>query len=190
MLLGSSEIPMEVWALFKDMLERPDLPVQNVLEIVEKAVSGCIDMENDFNLFGYDFAIQKGRIKTQRAKLKKETFIDFSDVQKDRSDAKEIGGANINVISFQADALSDSKSEFDELFDNAELRSAVETIKALNDDFITEFQVDLIALIKKAVRGVPQAVLKLKKVCEEVVCVGEQVKIILSANVSVEECFA
>lgn len=76
------------------------------------------------------------------------------------------------------------------MFDNAELKCAIESIKSLNDDFIVDYSVDLIALIKKAVQGIPQAVLKLKEVCEQMSCVAEQVKIILNSGVSIDECFA
>ena len=46
------------------------------------------------------------------------------------------------------------------------------------------------ARVEKAVKGIPQAVLKLKGVCDEMPCVAEQVKVILSSGVSVEECFS
>ena len=76
------------------------------------------------------------------------------------------------------------------LFDNEELMYAINTVKDLNNDFVVEYSIDLIGLIKKAVQGIPQAVVKLKEVCDSMEIVAEQVKIILSSGASIDTCFA
>lgn len=184
-------LDMEVWGLFSQMSELPNIPVEHALEIIERAKEGAIDLTREFNLFGYDYAIKTNRKRKAIKKLSTETFIDFSGCRDDRqSDVESRGGISIDVVSYQADALSDAKNEFECLFDNEELKCAIESIKSLNDDFMVEYSIDLISLIRKAVKGIPQAVLKLKEVCDEMTCVAEQVKIILSSGVSVEECFS
>lgn len=193
--LGNSEVPKEVWKLFKSMLDNVDkdvdkvYEVENVCEIVQKALEGKIDMNSEFKLKAYNETINMGKRRNAVQKMKKETFIDFFSSDEDKYTNEVTGGVTIDVVSFQADTMSEAKSDYDCILDNAELISAINNIKALNEDFIVEYQVDLISLIKKAVQGIPQAVVKLREICEEVSCVGEQVKIILSSGVSISECF-
>lgn len=182
--LCSKEIDPRVWGLFAQM-KHNDKVVENALEIIGAAQSGGIDLNRAFNLFGYDFAINKNKKLKAITKLGTETFIDFSNSQSENYQ----GGIDIDTVSFEADALDEAKNEYEYLFDNAELRSAIECIQALNDDFIVEYSVDLIGLIKQAVKGVQTAVSKLKEVCSEMPCVAEQVKIILSSKVPIDECF-
>lgn len=187
--LCSDEVNKQIWGLFAQMQENPNIEVEHVMEIVDRAMEGAIDLTKKFNLYGYDYAVKTNRKRKQRKKAAIETFIDFSG-NKDEDTPETRGGVSIDVVSYQADMLSEAKNEFEQLFDNAELKCAIESIKSLNDDFIVDYSVDLIALIKKAVHGIPQAVLKLKEVCEQMSCVAEQVKIILNSGVSIDECFA
>lgn len=184
-------VDMEIWGLFTQMKDMPSLPVEHALEIVERAMEGAIDLDREFNLYGYDYAIKTGKKRKAIKNLSTETFIDFSGCRDDKqNDVESKGGVSIDVVSFQADALSDARNEFECLLDNAELQCAIESIKSLNEDFMVEYSIDLISLIRKAVKGIPQAVLKLKGVCDEMPCVAEQVKVVLSSGVSVEECFS
>lgn len=187
--LCSDEVNKQIWGLFAQMQENPNIEVEHVMEIVDRAMEGAIDLTKKFNLYGYDYAVKTNRKRKQRKNAAIETFIDFSG-NKDEDTPETRGGVSIDVVSYQADMLSEAKNEFEQLFDNAELKCAIESIKSLNDDFIVDYSVDLIALIKKAVQGIPQAVLKLKEVCEQMSCVAEQVKIILNSGVSIDECFA
>jgi hypothetical protein len=166
-------------------MQNNDKVIENALEIIGAAQRGSIDFNRAFNLFGYNFAINKNKMLKAITKLSTETFIDFSNSQSEYYQ----GGVDIDTVSFKTDALDEAKNEYEYLFDNAELRSAIECIQALNDDFIVEYSVDLIGLIKQAVKGVQTAVSKLKEVCNEMPCVAEQVKIILSSKVPIDECF-
>lgn len=182
-------IDSRIWALFTQM-QNSSMEIDCIEEIVTRAIEGGIDLDREFNLPAYVAAIHRNSDRKSYRKLTKETFIDFHGEREAAEDSSAMGGMSIDVVSYQADALSEAKSEFEMLFDNEELMYAINTVKDLNNDFVVEYSIDLIGLIKKAVQGIPQAVVKLKEVCDSVEVVAEQVKIILSSGVSVDTCFA
>lgn len=181
-------IDTRIWALFTQM-QNSSMEIDCIEEIVTRAIEGGIDLDREFNLPAYVAAIHRNSDRKSYRKLAKETFIDFHGEKEASEDSSSVGGISIDVVSYQ-DALSEAKSEFDMLFDNEELMYAVNTVKDLNNDFVVEYSIDLIGLIKKAVKGIPQAVVKLKEVCDSMEIVAEQVRIILSSGASIDTCFA
>jgi len=184
------EISPKVWSLFKDIEKyNGSFEIEHVEEILNSALSGDIDLTRDFNLAGYEHAILHREYKNKCSKASKIKFISFADSPTELEGDLRSGGLTIDEASYMSQNFAEVKSDFDVFFDNEELSSAVASIKQLNPEFIAEFDVDLIMLLKKATCGVPQAISKLKEICSNFAVVAEQIKILLTSGVSVEECF-
>lgn len=181
-----------VWVIFKgiDKFSSVDgFRIEHVSEMLDAACEGKIDLTRDFNLAAYERKILETEYKNSLKKASKIKFISFADSDTELEDDLRSGGMTINDVSYMNSKMSDIKSDFDEFFDNEELKSAINSIQQLNEDFITEYGVDLVVLLKKAASGLPQAIQKLKEVCSEFTVVAETIKVILASGVSVDECF-
>lgn len=82
------------------------------------------------------------------------------------------------------------KSAYEEYEDNDELQYAIQSIKESKDDLLKVEQVDIIVAIKRAVKGVPESIDIIKKICEKYTVLAEMIQIVLSSNQPVEELFA
>lgn len=191
-------MPAEVLALFKQMAVNPEKVVKNVDEIINNAFSGRIDFTRDFNLYGYDYIVGK--------KQKLSTYSDDTKRNKDCEDRCKCVYINFNApeeetsrdssliheseVVSKATAFGGLKDAFESIAEDSELAYAVNTIMELREDFLITDNVDIVVLIKQAVKGIPKAVKKLRSICEEYELVGEQVKVILTSKVDVSTCFA
>lgn len=181
-----------IWAIFRG-IERYNsvdgFQIEHVSEMLDAACEGKIDLSRDFNLAAYERKILETEYKNSIKKASKIKFISFADSDTELEGDLRDGGVTLDDVSYMSSKFSDVKSEIDQFFDDEELKSAIDSIQQLNEDFVTEYGVDLVVLLKKAAAGLPQAVAKLKEVCAEFSVVAETIKVILSSGVSVEKCF-
>lgn len=181
-----------IWSIFKGIEKYGEVDgfrIEHVDEMLTAALNGDINLKKEFNLAGYERAILAREHKNSRVKASKIKFISFADSATETESDLRNGGMTIDEVSYMSSNFSDVKSDFDKFFDNEELQSAVSNIRQLNEDFIVDYNLDLVVLLKKATSGIPQAISKLKEVCEEFKVVGEQIRVILASGVSVDECF-
>lgn len=186
----------KIWAIFAGLqdamakYDSSDFRIEHIDDIYRAAVDGKIDMSKPFNLAAYEFAIQHRDKLNKKKQMRDITFISFADSDTERDADLRSGGVSVDVASYRAEIFADVKSDFDQLFDNEELKYAIEQIKQLNDDMAVNYGVDLIVLLKQAVlTESPEAKSKIKEVCSKFSVVAEQVKIILSSGVPIQECF-
>lgn len=167
-------IPDRVQRLFVEMAEHPDKPVEYVDEILRAGMTGRIDLDSEFNLYGYCHKIKTtGNMSAVKKQLEKETYIAF-----DSSDFE--GTAKSGGV--QANKLTPFIEEYDAIEDKAELDFAVNMISQLHNDLLVQEGINIPVLIKRALVGVPQAIAGLKKVCDEFEILGEYIKVVLEAG--------
>lgn len=119
----------------------------------------------------------------------KKKAINFFDDGAECSELMKGGDITITQVSAYVNRLQEAKDEFEAIFDNAELHTAVENIKALREDFMTQENCDIIATLRGALRSIPEAVQRIKDICERNVCVANEIRIILESGVGFEELF-
>ena len=179
---GVDVLPEEVSLLFKEMATDGKSPVECADEIIRAGLEGRINLNVPFNLRGYEYTIKcTERMKKEQNKFKT-LYIDF---ENDKENTQR-GSGLYNADYVSQNCINKMHDAYEEIADSAELQSAIATIKSLNSDFIIEYDVDLVSLIKRAVGGFPEAREKLANVCKEFELVGEQVKLILSSGFEVE----
>lgn len=174
------QLPERVQALFSTMADKPTKSVEYVDEIIRAGLDGRIDLSSNFNLEGYCYRITstyKGKVEPKSLKKIKYLEDDTSDFE---NTAKSGGVLTNTIIKLE--------TSFEEIENDSELMFAVDTIKRLQMDFLVQEGISLKKLITRAIEGVPQAVKKLKVVCEEFELVGEQIKVILLSGKAMEVC--
>lgn len=174
--------------LFTDMADTPTKNVEYVQEIIDAAQQGRVNLNSDFNLAGYCYKISQNTMLKANSRKKKETFY-FEDDGIDESDwgkYSKQGGISMTEVTVQSKRFNALEQGFEALEDDSEFLDAINTIKNLRDDFLVNEGVDLIMLIKQALKYFPQAIKELKKICTEFELVGEQIKIILSSEKDIE----
>ena len=119
---------------------------------------------------------------------KKKSYIDFSGSNDDFDDVVNSGGVKSDFI--QLDSIEEMQDAFEEVLLNEELAYAVDTIKSLNDEFISDYGTDLVFALKRAVQGIPQAVDEIKKICADFSLVSELIETILKSKQEVAVLFA
>lgn len=194
LLNGSKQtktVKLQIWGLFVAMMENPTKNIEYIWEIFESAKAGRINLDRPFNLAKYDAIIRRnGKLNTYRdMKEFGLKYIDFSRESLDRQDSKANGGITVDVVSYQASVISDTVDDFEKLFIDDELKDAVGYVNALNESFIVDEGIDVIFLLKKALDGIPDAVAKLRTLCEDFPLIGENIKIIISSGQEVATLF-
>lgn len=184
---GKDGIPEEVLRLLSSL--KPEMGVEYVQEIIDAGLDGRINLDGNFNLGGYVYAIKRNGQLSERKEMARESHINFSSDGDTRSGEtrQEAGMVDANVVAYKM--YTQMNDSFENLVEDADLRYAIETIKSINEELVITYDVDLIVLLKKAASGVPQAVAKLKQLCDDFALVREQVKIVLSSGKPIEECF-
>lgn len=182
--MGVDEIPQKVLSLFSSYVGA-DKQLQNASEIVFAGIQGRINLDGKFNMEGYTHAIEHNKKLYKNNRKKKESFIDYGSPSDDYNTIAQEGG-------IQADRLQieEVKDAFEELIEHDELRYAVSAIKQVNAEFIVVEELDLIDAIRMALKGIPQAIKDVQRICDFYPQVAENVKTILSSGFEFEEVFA
>ena len=186
--MGVNELPVEVLNLFLSLTENPDKKVEFASEIISAGLQGRINFNKDFNLDAYEATIRKNQHLLKENERKKKSYIDFSGSNDDFDDVVTSGGVKADFI--QLDSIEEMQDAFEEVLLNEELAYAVDTIKSLNDEFISDYGTDLVFALKRAVQGIPQAVDEIKKICANFSLVSELIETILKSKQEVAVLFA
>ena len=196
-----TEIPPEIWGLLSEMEYLP-IPAENtkygldyvnveyVEEIIRAALNGRIALDSQFSLQSYLKKIEenKGKKALTDAQRVKHLCFDTDDSADDEYGVRDMNSVDADAVAYRN--YQDMTQSFDSVVHDSDLQFAISTIKALRTDFLILYKVDIPMLMKKALAGVPQAVTTLKQLCDESKVLAEQVRVILTANVSIDDCFA
>lgn len=183
---GVDELPLNVLNLFSPLSQTPEKKLEYAYEIIVGGLRGKINFSSGFNLEGYEMAVKKNYAMALENTKKKNTFIVMED--DGYEDFIRNGGTTLDLASVRM--VRKMEDEYEKLLDNEELEHAVETIKALNEEYIKSEGIDLIVCIKSALKGIPDAVNTVKQLCLDNSLVAEYIKVILECKTPVEELFA
>lgn len=151
-------------------------PVLNYcMEVCEAVIEGRVDIKH-FNMIGFIKSIQNNEKMNMEKSPKKVTYFK-PDVTCDDVDG---------VFESKIQAQEDLYAKYD---DEDEIQWAVNKINSLLDEFILDYGVHVIHVMKKAAIGFPQAKEILRNLCDEVDTLSELVYIILSSGQSLDELF-
>ena len=183
---GVSEIPEDVLYLFKDLVVNPDKKIEFASEIVVSGLQGHINLNKDFNIDAFEYAIKHNTFLNKERKKKKESYIEFD--SEDWEDSATHGGIQESQINGKA--VQKMADAFEEIIADDSLRYAVETIKSLNNDLIVEENIDFIEVLKQAVDFVPSAVEMVKYICDKYKVISDIAYEILNSGRPIDELFA
>lgn len=185
---GINELPDEVLGLFTSLLDNPNKKLEFASEIIFNGLSGRINFNQEFNIDAYEATIRKNQNLGKENKRKKECYIDMTDSADDWEEVSGRGGIKLAQVNSRAvDKIQDA---YEHLLLDDELKYAVDTIKAINEDLMVEESIDLIYALKQSVRGIPDAVKSVKEICENNSLVAELVKTVLNSGYEVGQIFA
>lgn len=182
--MGVDEIPEKVLGLFTSSAENGE-SLQYASEIVFSGIKGRINLDGEFNIHAYERAITKNGILSDYSRSKKETFLDCGTSNDDYDSVTQAGGVQADRLNLEV-----VQDAFEELLDDDELACAVSNIRRLNPEFITVEETDIIEALRLALKGIPQAIKELKRICEFYPQMSEDIKTVLSCGLSFDEVFA
>lgn len=180
--LGETEVPEKVLSLFKEAVSNGQ-EIHYASEIIVGGIKGRINLNRDFNLKGYEYAIENKKTINKHRRGKKELYIDFN--TDDIEETSRSGGISENKL-----PVRDLEDAYEKFIDSEEVRYAVSQIKNLNHELLVVEEVNLIDAIRLAVSGYVNAVNEVKRICDFYPYIAEYVKVILSSGVPIEEVFA
>lgn len=183
---GHNELPDEILNLFTDLVENPEKKIEFASEIISNGLQGRINFNSDFNIDAYEATIRKNNRLTKESKKKKEVFLDMNDSSDDFDEVASKGGIKVNRFMPASLQLQDA---FEQVLLDDELQYAISTIKELDDMLQVEENVFILKVIRQAIRGIPDSVKILRRICDEYEVVAEQIKVILSSGKSFDELF-
>lgn len=190
---GVEELPQSVLELFLELVDNPSKKVEFTSEIVFAGLEGRIYSKGDFCIDAYENGIRK--IDTLRREgREKKRFVSLQN--EGSNNAEEWNNGEINA-SYVGKMLYDRSVDdvFEQVLESSALQEAVDKIKALNEDFILEDQVDVIQALHQATTGeqsdprVIKATEILRVFCEKYNDLAEYVRTVLTSQQRVEELF-
>ena len=169
----------DIWDLFKDW-EDVDEPFEYVLEIVDAAASGRINLD-DFNLSAYNKTIKKNENKANN-RSKNKLFHIVEDIEDASVEPYGVPEAVVSLYAEQTD-------EF-EKFENAEeVEYAVQEIRQHSSSVFCNYRIDVLHCIKQALKGLPDSIKLLKGLANDEPFIGNLIKIILESEQPFSELF-
>lgn len=185
---GYSELPDEVLNLFSSLVVNPEKKIEFAGEIISAGLEGRIDFSSEFNLDAYEATIRKNNKLNLNNKRKYEVFLDFGSNSDEDSEVFRQGGVKEDFAS--SHTVDQIKDAYEQILLDAELEYAINTIKELQPVLAVEERIDFIGAIRLALKGIPDAISKIKRICDEYDVVAEQVKVILGSGKTFDEMFA
>lgn len=186
--LGVNELPNEILGLFVSLVDNPNKKLEFASEIIFNGLQGRIDFSREFNIEAYETTIRKNQVLGKEGRRKKEVYIDTSGSSDDWDEVSSNGGIKLDQVNDRAvDKIQDA---YEQLILDDELKYAVDTIKALNDDLMLEESIDLIYALKQSVKGIPEAIKSVKEICDNNSLVSELVKTVLNSGYEISQIFA
>ncbi|MDE7476812.1 MAG: hypothetical protein K2M91_02490, partial [Lachnospiraceae bacterium] len=166
------DLDLNVWGLFKDANELGSR-LDYTLEIVDAAVAGNIDFENEFKLEAYINRINHMRRLEALRESKKVVYV-----ADDSDDASDTSG----VVPDKQMCFADASDAYADFADACELQYAVEKLNSLNGYFMVNAGCDVKLAVRQALRGIPDSVELLKGLCEDYPVAADLLKIILGSG--------
>lgn len=156
--MGVSELPPDVVNLFSSLVEEKEKKISYASEIVFAALAGNIKLDDSFNIDAYTSTIRKNeRLCTDKKRMYESSYTLNSDCDDGLLDLGYCSQHNTENISDSDDYIKFEDNEF--------LQYSVSVLKEINKDFISDYGIDLIFCIKRALGGIPSAVDVLKDIC-------------------------
>lgn len=157
--MGVSELPTDVLNLFKSLVDEKGKKISYASEIVFAALAGNIKLDDSFNIDAYISTIRKNeRLCTNKKSMYESSYTLNSDFDDELLD---LGYCSLH----NTDNISDS-DDYTKFEDNEFLKYSVSMLKEINKDFISDYGIDLVFCIKRALGGIPSALAILKDVCK------------------------
>lgn len=172
-------VSADIWDLFKDW-ENTDEPFDYVLEIVDAAASGRINL-SDFNLSAYNKTIKKNETKANNRRKNKVFHI-----------VEDIEGASVEPYGVPETVVSLYVEQTDEFerFENAEeVEYAVKELRNLDSSLLCNYRIDIFHCIRQALKGLPDSIKLLKELVNNEPFIGSLIKVILESEQSFSELF-
>ena len=163
--------------LFSYMLEHPEHKCDVAYEILINALEGRIDYSKEFNLPAYEKTIKFNNLLTINTRGKKEKSYDvpISDGSDDL--LKDTIAERRNLI--EEYIMDDAYNRAVDFFKRNDLYMLYESVNGL-------IAIDLCVSLRQALKGIPEAIRNLKKVCDIDSTVREYIEVILSRGIDDE----
>ena len=173
--MGVSELPPEVLNLFKSLVDEDGKKISYASEIIFAALAGNIKLDDSFNIDAYISTIRKN----ERLCTDKKSMYESSYALSSNSDDELL---DLDYCSMHNTSNIDDSDEYTKFEDKEFFQYSVSKLKELNKDFISDYGIDLIFCIKRAVRGIPSALDALKDVCNNFDNVKDMVYALLTSE--------
>lgn len=174
--MGVSELPPDVLNLFKSLVDENGKKISYASEIVFAALEGNIKLDDSFNIDAYISTIRKNeRLCNSKKSMYESSYTINSDC--DDSDLLDLGYCSLH----NTDNISDS-DDYIKFEDNEFLQYSVSKLKEINKDFISDYGLDLVFCIKRALGGIPSALDILKDVCNNFDNIRDMIYAILTSE--------
>lgn len=156
-----------VWSLFSGLNEVPEeqklgksrfsCEYSHTLEIVNAALSGSLSTSSEsvknFNLQAYEYTCKENDNISQIKSAEKLLYI----VDDTGEDNERVGFGDI-----QEKKLNPEKDCFNDIFDSTDFSSNLELLLSLRDKYIMEQGLDIVNVLKSSLKGIPEAIEKMK----------------------------
>lgn len=187
---GVSELPESVLSLFTECVEDPTRKIEFASEIVTAGLEGRIYNTENFSIGAYEAGIRKYEHLKKEDRKKKFVSLDISDdMDSDGDSHNEINNSYASKQIYDRDM----RDVYEEIIESDAVEDAVRRIKALNEEFILDDQLDLICTLTQATSGeqsdpcVIRATEVLQKFCEKYTNIAEYIFTILSSGRGIGE---
>ena len=184
---GVTSIPDGVLSLFDVLVENPEERSEYPSEIISAGLQGRINLNKDFNLKAYEAKIKHNEKLGKEGRKKREVYMSYTDNNDDWDEVNSSGGVKSDLVS--AHAAQNMRDAYEELIMQDSLGYAIETIESLRNELIIHENVDIITLMKQALKSIPRSVKLLRRICEDYEVVAEQVEVILNSGFDLDELF-
>lgn len=158
--MGVYELPPDVLNLFNSLVDEKGKKISYASEIVFAALAGNIKLDDSFNIDAYISTIRKNeRLCSSKKSMYESSYTINSDCDDDEL-------LDLDYCSLHnTDNISDS-DEYTKFEDSEFFQYSVSKLKEINKDFISDYGIDLVFCIKRALGGIPSALDILKDVCK------------------------
>lgn len=169
----------EIWDLFEKW-EKVDEPFEYVLEIIDAATAGRIDLDN-FNLAAYNKTIKKNENKVGNRRKNKILRI-TEDIDEAGVEPYAVPEAVVSLYAEQVD-------EYEKLENAEELKFAVKELRTLSVSILYDYRIDLFRCMQQALKGIPNSIKLLQELVNADPYIGSLIKIVLKSEKSLSELF-
>lgn len=131
----------------------------HTLEIVNSAMNGRIN-KREFDLKAYMYACSENDGINKLHKAKKESHI--VDVDSSEEDL------NVGFGDVSSRKIKSIEDAFEEVLVNKNFEENIRYLKGIRTEYFVEHGIDLVGVLKSALKGVPEAIEEFKKIISEV----------------------